>query len=399
MSAIVLFRVFYSSGSNYCCCCFHRAQVPGDAGDQIEAQLNKKRVIHPECPKTTKDFITLWLNVRDLITSLDCWADNVKLHYCNVTRKTYNSEGVTTRIPGFGNTNSLEWLDPKFKELGQYFAFVVSHLVELGYERGVSLRGAPYDFRKAPNEQGGYFVQLKNLIEETYRINGNKPVALLAHSMGGSMALHLLHGQSKQWKEKYIHSLISLSGVWGGAVKAMKAIATGENFGISALNETLLREIERSLPSTVWLMPSSSFWKPDEILIQTQKKNFTVNNFQQFFDDIGYPTGWEMRKDIEKYSDHTIPPNVEVHCLHGIGLKTVDRLNYGKYNPFPDEEPSIVYGDGDGSVNKRSLEGCLKWRGQQKEKVHYLTFNKTSHFSVITDDRIITYLKKVLINM
>jgi lysophospholipase III len=42
----------------------------------------------------------------------DCLADNIKLHYDNETRLTYNSPGVRTRIPGFGSAEVVEYLDP-----------------------------------------------------------------------------------------------------------------------------------------------------------------------------------------------------------------------------------------------------------------------------------------------
>ena len=31
-------------------------------------------------------------------------------------------------------------------------------------------------------------------------------------------------------------------------------------------------------------MPSSLFWSPDEILVQTDVKNYTVKDFQEFFE-------------------------------------------------------------------------------------------------------------------
>lgn len=41
--------------------------------------------------------------------------------------------------------------------------------------------------------------------------------------------------------------------------------------------------------------------------------------------DIDYMTGWEMRQDVLKYSVDFSPPGVEVHCLYGNGLDTVEK--------------------------------------------------------------------------
>lgn len=78
------------------------------------------------------------------------------------------------------------------------------------------------------DENGDYFARLKALVEETYRINDNHPVIILAHSMGGPMSLHFLHIQSKAWKDQYIRALVTLSGAWGGSVKALKVYAVGK---------------------------------------------------------------------------------------------------------------------------------------------------------------------------
>ncbi len=87
--------------------------VPGDGGSQIEAKLNKTDSVHYICEKKTADFFDLWLNLQLLVPLvLDCWVDNMRLVYDNVTRTTSNSPGVETRIPGFGMTDSVEFLDP-----------------------------------------------------------------------------------------------------------------------------------------------------------------------------------------------------------------------------------------------------------------------------------------------
>lgn len=73
------------------------------------------------------------------------------LKYDNVTRTTSNSPGVEIQIPGFGNSSTVEWIDPSQASPGAYFKDIANALVAQGYVRDVSLRGAPYDFRKGPS--------------------------------------------------------------------------------------------------------------------------------------------------------------------------------------------------------------------------------------------------------
>ena len=64
---------------------------------------------------------------------------------------------METRIPGFGTTDSVEYIDKSMRGFSVYFAKVVEYLLPLGYEKGASLVGAPYDFRRAANEHEEYF--------------------------------------------------------------------------------------------------------------------------------------------------------------------------------------------------------------------------------------------------
>lgn len=78
-------------------------------------------------------------------------VDNIKLVYDNVTRKTYNQPGVDIRVPGFGESFRVEWLDPTKLSPGAYFKDIGNALVALGYQRDFNIRGAPFDFRKGPS--------------------------------------------------------------------------------------------------------------------------------------------------------------------------------------------------------------------------------------------------------
>ena len=74
-----------------------------------------------------------------------------------------------------------------------------------------------------------FINNLRTLIEQTYVSNSNKKVVVLGHSMGNLYILYLLNHQSKEWKDMYIQSFISLAGPWGGAVKTLKLLASGND--------------------------------------------------------------------------------------------------------------------------------------------------------------------------
>ncbi|XP_068621391.1 lysosomal phospholipase A and acyltransferase-like [Battus philenor] len=373
--------------------------IPGDGGSQLEARLNKTNVVHYICAKTSTGFFNIWLNLELLVPFvIDCWVDNTRLEYDNVTRTTRNPEGVEIRVPGWGNPEPVEWLDPSHDSTGAYFNTIGDALVKMGYVRNVSLRGAPYDFRKAPNENGEFFVKLKTLVEETYVKNNNSAVTLLVHSMGGSMALHFLRLQKQSWKDQYIRRLISLSTPWGGAVKALKVFAIGDDLGSLMLRESTMRAEQITCPSLAWLLPSPLFWKPGDVLVQTDKFNYTISHLEKLFTDMELPNAWEMRKDVEKYAQDFSAPGVEVHCIYGYNISTVEQLVY-KAGTWLDGYPTLRTGDGDGTVNLRSLSACAHWAKRTRNLgrvVKSLPLPNAEHLKILHDPRVIEYVQTVL---
>ena len=88
-----------------------------------------------------------------------------------------------------------------------------------------------------------------------------------------------------------------------------------------------MRGAQRTSPSTAWLLPSKYYWDEDEIIVSAAGKgNYTINDYQRYFDDIDFPVGYEMRRDTENLLKEG-GPGVEVHCLHGVGVSTVEKYN------------------------------------------------------------------------
>jgi len=221
---------------------------------------------------------------------------------------------------------------------------------------------------------------------------------LLGHSMGNLYILYFLNIQTQEWKDKFIRSFISLGGPWGGSVKPIRLMASGDNLGVRIVfNPLQIRTLQRSLPSTAFLMPYDTFWTPDEVLVYRPTVNYTVKDYEKFFNDIGFPDGYLMRQDTENLIKSLDHPQVETHCLYGGGVDTPLAFKFSKtYSNWMDYQPDVVSGDGDGTVNTRSLVACKKWVNTGKHPVHMQMFNQTEHVAMLSSIDVIQYITKVL---
>ncbi|XP_066927117.1 lysosomal phospholipase A and acyltransferase-like [Clytia hemisphaerica] len=369
--------------------------VPGIGGSQINAKLNKSSSKHIYCYKSSSDWFTIWLSIEELLPwAKDCWVENFKLQWNEENGRMENVPGVFTQCPDFGNTTAIEWLDPSVHGPGVYFYPLVNGLVKkFGYVRGKTLRAAPYDFRYDPGSADFYMLRLQNLIEETYKDNGNRKILLLSHSMGAPYTLHFLHGASQEWKDKYIKSWFTVSGTYAGSTKALKAYISGDGFGIpSVLDEPLmLRRFQKTFSSLFYIFPDPSFWPKDMVVVKTLNATYTINEYENLFQDLRDPISSKVLKSVPKSWNDTAP-GIKVYCVHGTDVPTSEVLTYG--DNFPDATPTITTGDGDGTVNHRSLEACKRWNGNSD--VTYKTIKGASHNGILGDPKLLDFMKEAL---
>ncbi|XP_075433052.1 lysosomal phospholipase A and acyltransferase isoform X3 [Ascaphus truei] len=337
--------------------------VPGDLGNQLEAKLDKQSVVHYVCSKKTDYYFTLWLNLELLLPLvIDCWIDNIRLVYNRTSRTTASPDGVDVRVPGFGFTYPLEFLDPS---------------------------------KRSVDENGEYFVALRKLVETMYEEYGG-PVVLVAHSMGNLYTLYFLNHQTQGWKDQYIASYVALGAPWGGVAKTLRVLASGDNNRIPVISSLRIRDQQRSAVSTNWLLPFNYTWPPDKVFVSTPKTNYTLRDFQKFYQDIGFQDGWLMRSETEGLLYPLSPPGVRVHCLYGTGVDTPDSFFY---DSFPDKDPSITYGPGDGTVNLESSLQCRKWIGRQRQEVSMVELPGNEHIGMLSNLTTISYVKQVLLRV
>jgi lysophospholipase-3 len=79
-------------------------------------------------------------------------------------------------------------------------------------------------------------------------------------------------------------------------------------------------------------------------------------------------------------------------------MKTPATFVFNKEKDFPDVQPSVVYGDGDGTVNLRSLQGWKRWIGKQPNPISFKEFNGVEHVATLRYQPVIDYIMQLFLN-
>ncbi|CAN6450100.1 unnamed protein product [Victoria cruziana] len=369
--------------------------VPGSGGNQLEARLTdayKPSSVFCRPRAHTRDWFRIWFDTSVLVPPLTkCFADRMTLHYDAGTDAYRNAPGVEMRVPHFGSTRSLLYLDPNLKHITSYMAPLVKALEEIGYVDERTLFGAPYDFRfglgnnHSSSVGSRFLADLKGLVEKASSCNGGKKVILISHSLGGLWTLHLLNRNSLSWRRKYVQHFIALSPPWAGTVQELIVFASGYSLGVPLVNPLSVREEQRSSESNLWLLPSPVVFGRKPLVI-TPNKTYWASDIPEFLADIGFPEGVDPYKlRILPLVSELVAPMVPVTCLIGTGVDTPETLFYGE-DGF-DEQPEVVYGDGDGTVNLASLLAAVSaWEGVRDQPVKVRRFPHVSHTSILKDE-------------
>lgn len=115
---------------------------------------------------------------------------------------------------------------------------------------------------------------------------------------------------------------------------------------------------------------------------------------EEFFHDINYPEGLEIL-DLVPPIWTGVAPNITMYCLYGHSVPTPELFIYG-IGQFPDTYPVTNYGDGDGTVNLRSLQGCKRFKYIQEKDVFVQGFKGAEHMAILDNSEVIGLVKKLL---
>lgn len=365
--------------------------IPGDASSRIYAKLDKLSVVRPWCVRRTRSWFILWLHAASLLNPLElpCWCDNMRLVRNASTGAIQNAPGVATRVPAFGDTSGMEVLDPSLPAaVTAVWRTMVERLVGAGLARGVSVRGAPYDFRYAPLTDAGYFSALEALIVATSAQHAGQPVVLVSHSLGCLQAHAFLRSRSEAWRARYIARWIAIAGPYGGTNSLLRLHASGDSVGLP-VSALVMREQQRSYETNAWMLPQPSLWADYGPLARTRARDYNASELPRFLADVGSTLGGELLRALSPLrAGYAAPPRVPVDCVFSLGLPTEERADWRGAESF-DEQPEVSDGDGDGTVNARSLSVCAGWVAEQAEPVSVRVLSRVTHRGMLMEPEVV----------
>ena len=181
-----------------------------------------------------------------------------------------------------------------------------------------------------------------------------------------------------------------------GTVVAVQMQAAGYNWEIDALSRLAIRDQQRSFESSLLLLPTSTsgIWSSSDVVLTTPLRNYSVDDYRQLFDDIGYPEGRTKLDEIQTSPVYQLLDRdlgVTIYCFYSGGVPTPERLIYDSMSTFPDSEVRVAMGQGDGTVNLRSLEACGRWKHvQQQQPVNVKYYPDMEHHELLDKPQIIS---------
>ena len=165
-----------------------------------------------------------WLSLRSMTRSVDEWLEENRAHYDHANRTYFSENDLEVRdFGGHGGVRDIvpelgcaEWFD-----IGQgYYGGLID-----GLAGRASVVGAPYDFRTVLGDGFEAFrADLKRLIE------GNKPVVIVAHSLGAVLVRSIL---SDWWfARRCVRGLVEVCPAHGGSLSSFEVMRDGTGFYI-----------------------------------------------------------------------------------------------------------------------------------------------------------------------
>jgi len=358
--------------------------LPGFLSSGLMNTIERPADVPRGCQQS-RSVYQVWLNIPNIVR-LRCFHAQMHVIMTVNPNITYtHNEGTNIRGKDWGGTEGIESLSFWAPNQVEIFRVMVETLVELGWVRGTSLRGAPYDwmFPGWHYEEFGFYDELEALVEETYVSNRNQSVHLIGHSMGTLQLLQFLNSRSQAWKDTYVASYIAITPLYIGAPLAIRAILTGVTD--IPLVRWYIQTLIRYWGSLHWFNPVPRW--TDVPFVSTPDRDYYQHQLGDVYRDAGYPDIAQVYQLAYEQTNKLVHAGVPTHCFVVSGYLTDVSFNYteGLDNRMR-KRPVIHKEDGDGLVPVRSSHSCLEFNPQPDTFVDY---PESNHVGILNDPRLL----------
>lgn len=199
--------------------------------------------------------------------------------------------------------------------------------------------------------------------------------------MGNAVVnLFFQHCVNQTWKDKYIKSLVSMSGIYAGAGIPLYSMVTPTTYALPEIvGKELITDTLRTCGGIAWLFPDAEYWG-DYVFMKTPAANYTARNISEILTKAKLPGPLEMYQAVKNLTVRAAP-NVTVHCYYGTDVNTSNYFIYD--NDMFQGDPQVIPSSGDGSVPLHSLEVCNSWASQQSKPVHVFPMKNVTHQGIL----------------
>lgn len=300
--------------------------------------------------------------------------------------------GVTVRIKDYGSTASAPFYEPMYEALEG-----------AGYVRDRDIRVAGYDSRLTPDMRH-FLEQTKDLIVDTYRDNGRRPVHLVGHSNGPLYAQYLLTHTNRRWKHKYIHGFTPIAGNFPGQGLVYALFFTGLNitdftFPTTAENAASSARMYLSAPSTYMSSADPKVFDSLETIIADSStgRSYTPDDYRKLFRDAGLPWAKRLADRYIGFVGFTDPsdfPGVDVYAEKGSGIETPVGLSLDDLSVGQVLDDSNEFFTRDGDINQEDLtnDAVLVWAAMPCFRFSLTDNPGVDHFSLPGDAGVLSRL-------